>query len=169
MQKLIFVLLILGGVAYAAQTRIKIGSSSWGYQIEQGPNIRTEFASEDGVASGFYQFRVGNETKKVRELKIKQVHHHYHHFPFLASWSTASTPTHGSLTSPSMWSMWTWTLHHNLHHHHHRHHQIIMEIRKRPQPPQRLPIHQTATIAPQPRPTVQRRATTITAPAATRW
>ncbi|KAH9395706.1 hypothetical protein TYRP_020443 [Tyrophagus putrescentiae] len=65
MQKLIFVLLILGGVAYAAQTRIKIGSSSWGYQIEQGPNIRTEFASEDGVASGFYQFRVGNETKKL--------------------------------------------------------------------------------------------------------
>lgn len=61
--QLIFILLV--GVAFAAQTRIKIGSSSWGYQIEQGQNTRTEFADDNGVASGFYQFKVGNETKKV--------------------------------------------------------------------------------------------------------
>ena len=72
MLKLIFIFLI--GIAYAAQTRIKIGSQSWGYQIElnQGQNVRTEFANDDGVAIGNYIYKVGNETKKVSRTGTKQ-------------------------------------------------------------------------------------------------
>lgn len=65
MLKLIFIFII--GIAYAAQTRIKIGSQSWGYQIElnQGKNIRTEFGDDKGIAAGSYIYKLGNETKKV--------------------------------------------------------------------------------------------------------
>lgn len=64
--KLTFIIFLVG-IAYAAQTRIKIGSQSWGYQIElnRGQNVRTEFADEEGVASGVYTYKVGNETKKL--------------------------------------------------------------------------------------------------------
>jgi len=70
MLKLIFIFVI--GIAYAAQTRIKIGSQSWGYQIElnQGQNIRTEFGDDQGVAMGSYLYKTdNNETKKVFALK----------------------------------------------------------------------------------------------------
>ncbi|KAI2801765.1 hypothetical protein BLOT_009582 [Blomia tropicalis] len=66
MLKLIFIFLI--GIAYAAQTRIKIGSKSWGYQIEmnQGRDVRTEFGDEDGIAYGSYLYRLNNTTKKLQ-------------------------------------------------------------------------------------------------------
>ncbi|KAH9498017.1 hypothetical protein DERF_013944 [Dermatophagoides farinae] len=67
MLKLILIFLI--GIAYATQTRIKIGSKSWAYQIDlnHGQQIRNEFSNEDGVTSGFYLFRnEQNQTKKLQ-------------------------------------------------------------------------------------------------------
>ncbi|OTF77964.1 hypothetical protein BLA29_000024 [Euroglyphus maynei] len=62
-------LIFLIGIAYAAQTRIKIGSKSWGYQIDlnHGQQVRNEFSNEDGVTTGFYLFRNNdNQTKKLQ-------------------------------------------------------------------------------------------------------
>ena len=61
-------LIFLIGIAYAAQTRIKIGSKSWGYQIDlnHGQQIRNEFSNENGITTGYYMFRNNdNQTKKV--------------------------------------------------------------------------------------------------------
>lgn len=65
MLKLVFIFII--GIAYAAQTRVKIGSKSWGYRIElnQGHNVRTEFSNDDGVAHGSYIYKFANQTKMV--------------------------------------------------------------------------------------------------------
>ena len=55
------------GIAYASQTRIKIGAQTWGYQIEtnQGRDVRTEFASPDGIILGSFIYKLGDETKKL--------------------------------------------------------------------------------------------------------
>ena len=55
------------GIAYATQTRIKIGAQTWGYQIEtnQGRDVRTEFASPDGIIVGSFIYKLGEEIKKL--------------------------------------------------------------------------------------------------------
>lgn len=70
MLKLVLIFLI--GIAYAAQTRVKIGSKSWAYRIElnQGQNIRTEFSDDQGVAIGSYVYQFGNQTKMVSCVMI---------------------------------------------------------------------------------------------------
>lgn len=60
-------LLFLTLISSARSTRIKIGPKAWAYQIDlnQGNQMRQEFSDKNGVTNGFYQFRTGNQTKKV--------------------------------------------------------------------------------------------------------
>lgn len=68
MFKLILILILfVFCICSTNQTRIKIGSKSWGYQIDlnHGNQIRNEFSNEEGLTTGYYIFKKDNQTKKV--------------------------------------------------------------------------------------------------------
>lgn len=58
-------------VAFSAETRIKVGSKRWAFNIEtnEGKNVRKEYTDEKGVSQGTFSF-VDTDDKQ-RQLKYK--------------------------------------------------------------------------------------------------